>query len=314
MSNKILWILLLVSSSYVWGQKYKNPYVLERSNKRVAITAIDVQENSIKIDFDYLGSHLYDDITISPFTKIVADNGKIARLIKTENISYFPIQTSVKTNQKHKFSLFFEKIELTKVFDILENASTFGALNFMRIELKDSDKLATICQPKEDSYLTYIPDELRFLFETNIFMRSRKDLRPFFDSFIEENILKTGIEEREINFGNRKTQTTAYTIFPKQETKNNALFYSFFFNKNENGNKINRIMVVFPNKDIARTFLNSIATQGRESFIKDDFHVELSLFNNITVYVLHPIYEGAYSVTIDSFTSEEYNDYIKGLK
>ena len=317
--KKSFQLFLLFFSTLLSAQTYNNPLILFRHNKSAAITSIQILPKSIKVDLEYLGSAKYMDgwISISQGTKLTTQDGLSAKIIKGENIAFSPQKTPTVKNKIQKFSLYFEKIEdlKNKRFSIIEDSKSFTAFNFWDIKLENNENPSENNIPKYDFFITQIPQHLQFLYYYEYFIESHFDSKEFFNKLIEvsqeEKIPQiSGIHTEDIDFHNKNA--FAYTLITDLPT---SKISSYYYVKDEDGKRINHIMIYFTTKEDAEKFFTSITSwYGAGLDGKSALKIDASKKNMYAILFNLSERYGNNMVDIDVLTWEEYKSLINSKK
>lgn len=312
-------LFLLFFSTLLSAQTYNNPFISIRPNKSAAITSIQILPKSIKIDYEYLGSTKYIDgwISISPDTKLSTQDGLSAKIIKGENIAFSPQKTPTTKNKLQKFSLYFEKIEdlKNKRFSIIEDSKNFTALNFWNIKLENNENPSENNIPKNDYFFTQIPQVLHFLYYNEYFIESHFDSKDFLNKLIEvsqeEKISQISeINTEDIDFQNKNA--FAYTLTTDLPT---SKISSYYYVKDQEGKRINHIMIYFTTKEDAEQFFTSM-TSWYDASVNGKSALKIDATKKNMYAILFNLSEsnGVSMVDIDVLAWEEYKNLINSKK
>ena len=249
------------------------PYTSLRTNKNYSINSIEIMKDRIKVDMTFRGSNLYSSISVQPSLSLETSNGEIAELINVENIKIKPQKTEVSVGKLHNFTLYFRKIEglKNKRFSITSPNNSVVDIYMFDIELNENNKQQAENQnPKDDYFLSLVPVEILSLYYFEHFLDSNNDVRTIFERIVEAQVegnlpVIENITSEEIDLGGKIAD--AYTITSKN---NSAKISSYYINKDENGNRINSIMIYFNSTEEAGKFLESLATWYGSSYKKGD--------------------------------------------
>lgn len=255
-----LTIMILMVSIDAISQEINFPAVFRRNEKSVAISKVTILEKSIKVDFDYLANTVGSWINMAKDSYIANNNGEKGMLIGQEGITINPEKTYIKEKGIQKFTLYFEKINIKdSEFHLIEDTNDSSAFNFYRIEMFNNDHYTILNEPKDNSILSYLPYDFRWIFSKEILYIRTGIYEDLFDDMMEHYYDDKLVAVNDV----AKEKITLNNI--------DHITYTFRMNSDE---KINRIRFFVEPKTIENPILRRIdlhfnSTEDLDKFIAD---------------------------------------------